>query len=62
MLSTICAAGGEVSNYSGNLSHEYAGVIGITRLECTPELLKLDVDHLLHLLLAPMPLGNKAVV
>ena len=51
-----------VSNYSGNLAHEYAGVIGVSRLERTPESLKLDVDNLLHLLLAPMPLGNKAVV
>ena len=34
VLDDLRSRGGEVSNYSGNLSHEYAGVIGITRLEC----------------------------
>ena len=49
-------------DYSGNLSHEHAGVVSVTRLESAPEPRMLDIDCPLDLALALMPLGNKAVL
>src|SRR5208282_1960823 len=49
-------------NDTGCLACEHSRVVGVTRLESVPEAFHYDVDVPLHLLLATMPPGNKAVV